>query len=397
MKYLPILLSIISAISFGLAIYFIFMNTNQFSNKIKHNKTIIVSLILLAISLVIIGYTFDYIIDIYKEPQDFNKDFSKIGPYGDFFGGILNPILAFIGIIAASLAFYAQYQANRQVQDQFKIQQFESQFYEMLRLHKENVNEMRISGYEPSIEASIQKDNKGNEISRTETITTTARITEGRKVFVTMTTELIACFEILEYYNDLWKTNINKQYLLELAYKFFFFGSKSEIVSSNNINKSIIENFRIEINSIRDLHKNSSGVKNIIYGLNGKEIKIYVKYLPFSGHENRLGHYYRHLYSTVKYIVTKEKEELINYKQSREYLKILRSQMSNDEQLMLYYNYIIGFGKDWENEGYLTKYRMLHNLPINKVKYAENPRVHFKAFIDSIKPGEGDLFEWGDS
>lgn len=80
MKYLPILLSIISAISFGLAIYFIFMNTNQFSNKIKHNKTIIVSLILLAISLVIIGYTFDYIIDIYKEPQDFNKDFSKIGP-----------------------------------------------------------------------------------------------------------------------------------------------------------------------------------------------------------------------------------------------------------------------------------------------------------------------------
>lgn len=44
----------------------------------------------------------------------------------------------------------------------------------------------------------------------------------------------------------------------------------------------------------------------------------------------------------------------LHYKQSREYLKILRSQMSNDEQLMLYYNFIIGFGADWENEGYLT-------------------------------------------
>lgn len=94
--------------------------------------------------------------------------------------------------------------------------------------------------------------------------------------------------------------------------------------------------------------------------------------------------------------MNKEKEALINYKQAREYLKILRSQMSNDEQLMLYYNYIIGFGKDWENDGYLTKYRMLHNLPINRIKYAENPRVHFKDFIDSLKPEDGHLFEWGD-
>ena len=325
-----------------------------------------------------------------------NDKLDNIGIVGDTVGGILNPIFAVPATILTFLAFWVQFKANQEVQNQFKIQQFESQFYEMLRLHKENINEMRITGYEPSIEASIQKDSEDNIISKTETITTVARVTEGRKVFVTMTTELIACFEILEYYNNLWQTNIDIQHLLELAYQFFFFGSKSEIVSSNNISSPIIENFRIEINKIRDLHKNSSGVKNRINGLNGKEIKLYVKYLPFSGHENRLGHYYRHLYSTVKYIVNKEKEGLLNYKQSREYLKILRSQMSNDEQLMLYYNYIIGFGADWENEGYLTTYRMLHNLPINKVKYAANPRIHFQDFINSIKSGESDLFEWGD-
>ena len=108
-KTIIVILSLISAISFGLAIYSIFMNTNKFSNKIKHNKTIIVSLILLAISLVIICYTIDYIVDIYQEPHEFKKDFKDIGPYGDFFGGILNPIFAFVGIIAASLAFYSQY------------------------------------------------------------------------------------------------------------------------------------------------------------------------------------------------------------------------------------------------------------------------------------------------
>ena len=177
----------------------------------------------------------------------------NIGIVGDTVGGILNPIFAVPATILTFLAFWVQFKANQEVQNQFKIQQFESQFYEMLRLHKENINEMRITGYEPSIEASIQKDNEDNIISKTETITTVARVTEGRKVFVTMTTELIACFEILEYYNNLWQTNIDVQHLLELAYQFFFFGSKSEIVSSNNISSPIIENFRIEINKIRDL------------------------------------------------------------------------------------------------------------------------------------------------
>ena len=66
------------------------------------------------------------------------------GTLGDLVGGTLNPILGLFGILVGGLAFYAQYQANKQVQEQFKIQQFESQFYEMLSLHKENVNEIEI-------------------------------------------------------------------------------------------------------------------------------------------------------------------------------------------------------------------------------------------------------------
>lgn len=357
-----------------------------------YSKLLIAALILLLSFLVLLFFTTIHSIDV----LDNAKDYSKIGPYGDYIGGILNPLIAVFAVFAAGFAFYAQYEANKQVQDQFKIQQFESQFFEMLRLHKENVNEMRITGYEVLIETSKERDTNGSLRSLTETYANAVRMTEGRKVFVTMNTELIACYEFLEYFNNLWNANITQLHLLDLAYKFFFFGSKSEIVSSEHITKAIINLFRHELNDIRSFHKNSSGVRNTFTGLNGKEIKLYIKYLPFSGHENRLGHYYRHLYSTVKYVVNKEKAGLIDYKQSREYLKILRSQMSNDEQLMLYYNYIIGFGKDWENDGYLSKYRMLHNLPIDKVKYAENPRVHFEEFINSIKPGEGHLFEWGD-
>ena len=319
------------------------------------------------------------------------------GTFGDLIGGTLNPILALFGIVAAGLAFYAQYEANKQVQEQFKIQQFESQFFEMLRLHKENISEMKITGYEVLIETSKERDTNGTLRSLTETYTNSIRVTEGRKVFVTMNTELIACFELLQYFNNLWGCNISQHFLLDLAYKFFFFGSKSEIVASENISPQVINIFRHELNKIRKFHKNSTGIKNTFTGLNNIEIKLHIKYLPFSGHENRLGHYYRHLYSTVKYVVNKEKQGLIDYNQARGYLKILRSQMSNDEQLLLYYNYIIGFGKDWENDGFLTKYRMLHNLPINSVKYVTNPRIHFQQFIQSIKEDESALFEWGDT
>ena len=70
--------------------------------------------------------------------------------------------------------------------------------------------------------------------------------------------------------------------------------------------------------------------------------------------------------------------------------------MSNNEKLMLYYNIFIGYGKDWVNEGFATKYRMLHNLPVDKVKYAPNPREYFSDFIESIKHDNDPMFEWGD-
>lgn len=105
----------------------------------------------------------------------------ETGLIGDTMGGIMNPFIAIGGIVLTFLAFYIQYQANKQVQDQFKLQQFESQFYEMLTLHKDNINEMKIEGYE--------FDNKGIK---------NRKDTTGRKIFYTMNTELI-CIYLIGY------------------------------------------------------------------------------------------------------------------------------------------------------------------------------------------------------
>lgn len=68
----------------------------------------------------------------------------ETGQIGDTIGGIMNPFISMAAVIVTGMAFYAQYRANEMVRKQFELQKFENQFYEMLRLHKENVNEIEV-------------------------------------------------------------------------------------------------------------------------------------------------------------------------------------------------------------------------------------------------------------
>ncbi|CAM1366269.1 putative phage abortive infection protein [Tenacibaculum xiamenense] len=344
------------------------------------------------------------------------------------------PCIMVIGALLTLLAFWTQIDANEKIQKQFEFQQFESQFFEMLRLHKENITEMKITGYGRLLsykfddfkEMNLKSFKKAKETDLTQYV----RYIENRKVFYNMNVELIACVKLItEKFLDLKNENKlsskEKEEVLKLSYRIFFFGSKSDLIKGNEIiSDDEVQKIKSHLNHIQDKHRKSFGDKNS-FGKNNTT--IYIKYKPFTGHENRLGHYYRHLYATVKYVIEKEKEGLFDYKKSREYLKLLRSQMSNDEQILLYYNFLFGFGYNWdsskstisptdnkntskgEKNQFLTKYRMLHNLPIDRV-YEEvpSPRDVFKNYINdlgSIQEGfptdhklheDDNLFEWDD-
>ena len=98
-------------------------------------------------------------------------DFRTTGQIGDTIGGLMSPFINLSAVIVTGLAFYMQYRANKlqvqifsdqlkQTEKQFKkeqlyqetqnkIQQFESQFFEMLRLHKQHVDELNIITFQP--------------------------------------------------------------------------------------------------------------------------------------------------------------------------------------------------------------------------------------------------------
>ena len=89
------------------------------------------------------------------------------------------------------------------------------------------------------------------------------------------------------------------------------------------------------------------------------------------GHFNELNHYYRHLYQMVKCVASFD-ENIVSYKEKRKYLRMLRAQLTNNEQLMLFYNWKSGYGRDWESlngNHFFTDYRMIHNIDVRESCY----------------------------
>lgn len=322
--------------------------------KGKHSlETIEILIIILSVILLIFSFFAPAL--LVKNSID-GFDFSNSGQIGDTIGGIMNPFIALAGVLLTFLAFYIQYKANKQQKELFRQEldsnKFESQFYEMLRLHKENVNEI-------SIKLTSDSLNGKELLVQYEEI-------RGRECFKYYLEELKIIYYVV-------KKNLNdtdKNRLMNIAYSIFFVGVKY----IKGKQRAIPEDKAV-IDSIESLSYINNGNRNT--GTRGDKYKFrkYVSeksaysgaqvlnYELFQGHSANLAHYYRHLYQTVKFIVN-QNEKFLTYEQKRNYLRILRSQLSNQEQAMLFYNWKSDFGNSWENttNKYLTDYRMIHNL-----------------------------------
>lgn len=318
-------------------------------------------------------------------------------------GGAVDGLTApFIGISAAVLTFLAfrmQIDANNQVKEQFKLQQFESQFYELLRLHKENVNEMVIQGY---VFEGI------NEIERE---------ISGRKIFVSNVTEFLSLVKIISGHIEEKKSNsifvLNDRYVITIAYYIFFFGLdsfKRHIEDNwNPITKKTIKEDKKKcltqmvdcISAFQNRHKNAGTGRYSCSKIS--EVKMYFKYKPYSGHLSRYGHYYRNLILIVKHVV--DNKIGLTYGEERNYLRILRAQLTAHEQFLLFLNWYSGIGSQWEEDSkdgnkFFTEYRMIHNINTDVIedKTFDWQRIIGKEFENKLdfrylKESDKELFE----
>ncbi len=324
--------------------------------------------------------------------------YQNSGQVGDTIGGFSGPIVAFIASILTFWAFWVQYEANQQQKNDLARERFENKFFEMLRLHKENINEMNIEGYNIATTVSRMHE-PGSGFVLQETEQQIEKRILGRPIFEHLYYELLACHKICE--KTLSSDNIpdKKRYLIEISYKFLYFGTEDDLllfVNKNLERDSIyIKSCRLALQKYRLKHTSVLGASSY-YSLPESTIavKIPIRYPPFIGHFNQIGHYYRHLYMMSKF-VSCHSDRIISLLEKKDYMRMVRSQLSTFEQLMLYFNYLSGLGANWENNRnyFFSEFCLIKNLPISLTKFTISPIDEFEELIKKCDQSNRKMFK----
>lgn len=311
----------------------------------KQKKFLFIGFTLLSIALIFL--LIPYLITNTSWGWKYGQD---TGVIGDTIGGIVGPIVGFIGAILTFLAFYIQFQANQvqinaleeqktsaqQQEKQISLQQFENTFFELLKLHRENVSELDY------------------------------RHNKGRNVIIKIVNEFFEILQALIDTNIIRDNRLDEQDLANIAYTILFFGT-DETVSD------VLENrFFNKYNMIDD------EIKSFIESLRKKQNPHNSDKYYYNGHQSRLGHYFRHLRRTVTFV---HRNTFLTDNQKSEYIRILRAQLSNHEQIVLFFNSISDLGLKWElennnNETLITTYNLIRNIPLGSI-YGFRPRRYY--------------------
>lgn len=357
MKLLALIFSIIFVIAFGYFIFEVFELYNK-KKRYKKSKTIIFSFFLLSICALLIAVTLSFSENFLQQANTIKTDYSKVGSYGDLIGGIMNPAISFIGIIAASLAFYMQYKANKQVQEQFEkqekkdyLQNFENKLFKLIEFQNQIVQNIDINKniFNDQIIVQIIDDNP-------------------------LINSKYEEFHLANFDGGIF---IDEEIKSRDSFKFFFELLENIISISNELklkinNPQIDENGDIEDVDEDDIYNEHYDIFRINFEIETMEfedtiIEDYfqsIYHLIFSKLNTDLGHYYRNLYRIFKIIDKSnfEEDNEQNFKVKYEYASIVRSQLSDYEIYFLFFNGLSKYGNT-KFKKLIEKYTLLKIIP----------------------------------
>jgi hypothetical protein len=239
----------------------------------------------------------------------------KAGEFGDFIGGYFGPILSLIAIFFVVLTLREQRETSSAERRAEEVEGFENRFYRLIDLHRANVSEMSIGSV------------------------------EGRRLFTKMLEEIRRALGAISQLCESGALSITTFEKLQVAYLVVFFGV------GPNSSPALLEAIR------------ETGIELDSGNLNALELLLNRRRFPndpyyyFDGHQQRLGHYYRHLFQSISIV---SQQRLI---EKRSYAKSMRAQLSTHEQLLLLINSFTSLGWRWWQDNLIIEYGMVKNLP----------------------------------
>lgn len=267
-------------------------------------------------------------------------DLNIIGQYGSFASG-------FIGSIFSLAGFLLLFETLIQQQKLFNKQQFESKFFDLLKLSRDNVAQMKKK-------LPIKGD----------------KYEEGRRVFIELRKEFGEIYQIVKDIDFSFDSKLQEKDMVNISYLTLYYGIGETVFGKgHNLTSILMERlkyFSYDVGFCSKLLEDCSNRKD-------EE----GRYIKFNGNQSRLSHYFRHLYQTVKFV---DSSTYLTDSEKYFYIKTLRAQLSTHEQLILFYNSLSILGKKWaEGPNLITKYNLIKNTPLeNGFTYGINPKNYFQ-------------------
>ncbi|OFX79064.1 MAG: hypothetical protein A2X12_07640 [Bacteroidetes bacterium GWE2_29_8] len=247
----------------------------------------------------------------YNTSFQINPDLAS--KFGDFFGGFIGSLFAITSTLLILVTLIKQNIDN-------KKSQTGSNFFKMLDYHTENVKQLSISHIDPA-----RKEDK----------------IEGRRAFVIFKLQLIELFGVVNKIKSDLKLKLSDDEIIDIVYVAFYYGIDKDWEKFTD-------------NKLSRYKQGNEIAKLLLEAKNFDSKKI--------GRTNQtsLSSYFRNLYNAVKLI---DSDQYLTIEEKKQYIKILRAQLSNPELYVFFFNIVSRFGKKWKESEYIERYELIKNIP----------------------------------
>ncbi|WP_342601590.1 putative phage abortive infection protein [Peribacillus sp. FSL E2-0159] len=356
------------------------MESNNDNKKIKKESFIILVGAIIAGVAILVPFLIMYVTN-----HNFKlSSFDELGVVGDFFGGTTVGLLSLSSIIFVTAAIIMQKEELelqrievRKTREEYEItnrtmkrQQFETTFFNMINLHHNILNEIKIDTRKGrdaiqqmhgdlKLYYSNPVYRKYSEDLKREALMGDKLLLEDlvEKVFIDYYLSLYIdefdehfypnfdengiedTSEIDEFHDSL-ENGTNEEWNRRKKEHLKFF--EEHIKGKPRMYETELEklNFNLVVDNISNGYVNKFKENFINNPL--KELKTFAYEEIYKEKENSIGHYYRNLYRLVKLIQSEtfDTNKEVNENEKRKYRGILRAQLSSFELLMIFYNVV---------------------------------------------------------
>lgn len=242
----------------------------------------------------------------------------------------------------------------------------------MLDIHQKNVAELTVETY-------------------------SEKVLKGKQIFEKIIDDFICIFSEVKAFRKRGEAYSSEQQIddLKFCYELLYFGSfdydfiRKWWKKERGSLEILAGNTQMSAHKMEEYQKNGTEVEKFIYYVRTTGVNIstdeqweFSFFAEFKGYHNQLGHYFRHLFHMADYI---NKEKLLNEKEKYEYIKMLRTQLTNNEQKLFFLNSFFKYGGKWEfnyrkfnqlkkdvplqdqSKLLVTNYKLIKNLPKGEV------------------------------